>query len=92
MVFLSAAALGIAAFIKGTTWVGGVPAGIAIFIGMLLPLTIAISPQEVWLTASVIKVGDTIPRFTAPDDKGEIFDSNSLHGHLVLIKFFRAHW
>jgi hypothetical protein len=90
LVFLSAAALGIAVFFKGTSWVGGVPAGIAIFIGLLLPFTIAVSPQEV--TASVIKVGDTIPRFTAPDDKGEIFDSKSLHGHLVLIKFFRAHW
>lgn len=90
VVFLTAAALGIAAFFKGTNWVGGVPAGIAIFIGLLLPFTIAVSPQKV--TASVIKVGDTIPRFTAPDDKGEIFDSKSLHGHLVLIKFFRAHW
>jgi hypothetical protein len=90
MVFLSAAALGIAAFFKGTNWVGGVSAGIAIFIGVFLPFTIAVSPQEV--TASVIKVGDTIPRFTAPDDRGEIFDSSSLHGHLVLIKFFRAHW
>ena len=90
LVFLSAAALGIAAFFKGTSWVGGVPAGIAIFIGLFLPFTIAVSPQEA--TASVIKVGDTIPRFTAPDDKGEIFDSKSLHGHLVLIKFFRAHW
>ena len=88
--FLSSAVLGITAFFKGTNWAGGVLAGLAIFIGSLLPFTIAVSPQEV--TASVIKLGDTIPHFTAPDDKGEIFDSNSLHGHLVLIKFFRAHW
>ena len=90
VVFLSAAALGVSAFFKGTSWLGGVPAGIAIFVGLLIPFTIVISPQKV--TASVIKVGDTIPNFTAPDDKGEIFDSKSLHGHLVLIKFFRAHW
>ena len=90
MVFLSAVALGITAFFKGTNWVGGVSAGLAIFVGMLVPFTIAISSQEV--AAGVIKVGDTIPHFTAPDDRGEIFDSSSLHGHLVLIKFFRAHW
>ena len=90
VVFLSAAALGTAAFFKGTSWLGGVPASIAIFIGLLVPFTIVVSPQHV--TASVIKVGDTIPHFTAPDDNGEIFDSKSLHGHLVLIKFFRAHW
>ena len=88
--FLSAAVLGIAAFIKGTSWAGAVPAALAILIGLFLPFTIAVSPQEV--SANVIKVGDTIPHFTAPDDRGELFDSNSLHGHLVLIKFFRAHW
>lgn len=88
--FLSAAVLGIAAFIKGTSWAGAVPAVLAILIGLFLPFTIAVSPQEV--SANVIKVGDTIPHFTAPDDRGELFDSNSLHGHLVLIKFFRAHW
>ena len=26
------------------------------------------------------------------DEFGEWFDSESLPGHLVLIKFFRAHW
>ena len=45
-----------------------------------------------WLdTEKAIQVGDTIPRFTAPDGRGETFDSASLNGHLVLIKFFRAH-
>ena len=58
--------------------------------GAFLPFTIAISSQEV--AAGVIEVGDTIPRFTALDDSGEVFDSRNLRGHLVLIKFFRAHW
>jgi peroxiredoxin len=39
-----------------------------------------------------IKVGDTIPHFAASDDTGTIFDSRELDDHLVLIKFFRAHW
>ena len=90
VVFLSAGPLGVAAFFKRTHWVGGISAGIAIFVGLFVTFTIAISSQEV--TASVIKVGDTLPGFTAPDGRGETFDSSSLHGHLVLIKFFRAHW
>jgi hypothetical protein len=90
VIFLSAAALGVAAFVKGTSWAGAVPAALAIFIGLLLPFTVAISTQE--LTEKAIEVGDRIPHFTAIDANDELFDSASLHGHLVLIKFFRAHW
>ncbi len=89
--FLGAAALGIAAYVKGTSIPGGIPPVIAIVIGLFLPFTIAISPQELE-TGKVIQVGDTIPHFTALDDQGVRFDSASLDGHLVLIKFFRAHW
>ncbi len=89
--FLSAAVLGIASYVKGTSLLGGIPPAIAILIGLFLPFTIAISPQAVD-AAKAIQVGDTIPRFTAVDDKGETFDSVVLNGHLVLIKFFRAHW
>ncbi len=90
VVFLAAAALGVAAFVKGTSWLGGVAAVVAIFIGSFLPFTVAISRQEVMSNA--IQVGDTIPHFTAVDGHGELFDSESLRGHPVLIKFFRAHW
>lgn len=89
--FLTAAALGVSAYIKGTSLPGGLPPIVGIFIGLLLPLTIYISPQ-VLEEGAAIKVGDTIPHFTAIDGNGEAFDSDSLHGHLVLIKFFRAHW
>ena len=88
--FLLAAALGITAFVRGTKWYGGLAAAVAILIGTFLPFTIAISRQEV--AAGAIQVGDTIPHFKAVDEFGEWFDSESLHGHLVLIKFFRAHW
>ena len=91
LAFLGSAALGVFAYIKGTGLVGAVPPAIAILIGVFLPFTIYISPQTLD-TGKAIQVGDTIPQFTAPDDKGETFDSASLHGHLVLIKFFRAHW
>ena len=89
--FVVAAALGVFAFIKGTGILGALPPALAILIGLFLPMTIYISPQELDGTKA-IQVGDTIPHFTAPDGKGEIFDSASLDGHLVLIKFFRAHW
>ncbi len=88
--FLAAAALGIAAFVRGTRWYGGLAAVFALLIGIFLPLTMAVSPQKV--AAGAIQVGDTIPHFEAVDEFGERFDSASLHGHLVLIKFFRAHW
>ena len=89
--FLSAAALGVAAYVKGTSILGGLPPAVAILIGLFLPFTILVSPQTVD-TAKIIGVGDTIPHFTAVDGRGEAFDSATLHGHLVLIKFFRAHW
>lgn len=89
--FLSAVALAITAYVKGTSLLGGIPPALAIVIGLFLPFTIAVSPQTLD-TAKVIQVGDTIPAFTALDGHGETFDSASLNGHLVLIKFFRAHW
>ncbi len=88
--FLIAAALGVGAFVAGTRWFGALAAVIGIFLGSLLPFTVAISRQEVGVAA--IQVGDMIPRFTAVNEHGEPFDSEDLHGHIVLIKFFRAHW
>jgi cytochrome oxidase Cu insertion factor (SCO1/SenC/PrrC family) len=88
--FLTAAALGVGAFVAGTRWFGAVAAVPAIFVGLFLPFTVAISGQEV--AADGIRVGDTIPHFTAVDEHGPLFDSDSLRGHPALIKFFRAHW
>ena len=91
IVFLCAAALGVAAYVKRTSIPGGIAPAIAIVIGLFLPFTIAISSQELE-AGKVIQVGDTIPHFTAQDDQGATFDSTSLSGHLVLVKFSRAHW
>ncbi len=88
--FLTAAGLGVAAFVIGTRWFGGVPAILAIAAGLFLPFTVAISRQQV--AENPIRVGDTIPVFTALDDKGERFRSGDLDGSPVLIKFFRGHW
>lgn len=88
--FLLATALGIGAFLRGTRWYGGIAAVVGMGLGVLLPYTMYISPQQ--LGPDAVRVGDTIPAFTAVDEFGKAFDSESLQGHLVLIKFFRAHW
>jgi peroxiredoxin len=51
---------------------------------------VSISRQQ--LGDDAIAVGSTIPSFTATDEHGKIFDSQSLAGQPVLIKFFRGHW
>jgi O-antigen ligase len=40
----------------------------------------------------MVKVGDSVPVFSAPDDNGSVFDSSNLAGSRILIKFFRGHW
>jgi hypothetical protein len=85
-----AAGLGVSALLGEPGWLGGVPAGISTFASLLLLFTVAIGDQKVGDGA--ISVGDTIPDFTATDEHGQVFDSQSLAGHPVLIKFFRGHW
>ncbi len=89
--WIAAVALGVFAFVRGTSIVGALPPVLGMLISGFLLFTVYISPQTLD-TAKSIKVGDTIPHFTATDGHGETFDSASLNGHLVLIKFFRAHW
>ena len=85
----TAATLGIAALVKAG-WIGRIAAVPAIVVGLFLPFTVSISEQI--LPPGAIAVGDTMPAFSAPDDRGETFDSDRLRGNPVLIKFFRAHW
>lgn len=89
--WLIAVSTAVFAYNKGTSLMGGIPPAFAILVSCFLVFTIYISPQEVE-EMKVIKVGDNIPRFKALDDRSNAFDSRSLNGHLVLIKFFRAHW
>ena len=85
-----AASLGVAAFAIGSRWFGGIPAILAIVAGSFFSFTVAISPQQV--AENPIRVGDTIPVFSALEDTGERFRSGDLSGSPVLIKFFRGHW
>ena len=90
VIWLSAVALAITAIVKKAGWLGRIAALPAIVIGLFLPFTVSISEQI--LPPGAIQVGQTIPNFSAPDDRGQLFDSAQLSGNPVLIKFFRAHW
>ena len=85
-----AAGMGVMALVGNPGWLGGIAAAIATFGSMFLTFTIAISDQKVG--GDAIRVGSPIPEFTALDEHGDTFNSQSLAGHPVLIKFFRGHW
>jgi hypothetical protein len=87
---LVAAVLGIAAFMLDTSWVGGVPAGLGIFLGLMFPALRLQSSQD-QKTPSV-RVGDPVLNFTVLDETGESFDLASMAGSPYLLKFFRGHW
>ena len=90
LVWLSAVALAITAIVKKAGWLGRIIALPAIVIGLFFPFSVSISEQI--LPPDAIQVGDQMPNFSAPDDRGQVFDSAQLRGNPVLIKFFRAHW
>ena len=85
-----ATGLGVAALAGEPGWLGGIPAGLAVIASTFFLLTVAIGGQKVGEGA--IRVGSTIPEFMATDEHGQTFESASLAGHPVLIKFFRGHW
>jgi hypothetical protein len=82
--------LGVGALLGSPGWLGGLPAGLAIFASTFFLLSVAVGGQKVGDTA--IQVGDTIPEFAATNEHGQIFNSTSLAGSPTLIKFFRGHW
>jgi hypothetical protein len=85
-----ATGLGVTALAGEPGWLGGIPAGIAGFASTFSLPTVAIGGQKV--AGDAIQQGSTSPSFAATDEHGQTFDSASLAGHPVLIKFFRGHW
>lgn len=88
--FAMAVLMGVGAFVARTRWFGALAAVVAIVVGSFFPFSVAISRQEVAVNG--IQVGDTIPSFAALDENEVLFDSKSLSGKRVLMKFFRGHW
>ena len=67
-----------------------VAAGWAVGLAVLFVYLTSTGAQKV--RGATVDVGDQLPAFTAPDDSGGVFDSSSLGGSRVLLKFFRGHW
>ena len=62
----------------------------AIGLGLLLLYLVSTGAQKI--SGETVNVGDALPSFSIPNDHGDIFDSASLAGKPVLLKFFRGHW
>jgi hypothetical protein len=85
-----AVALGTAAFVLGTSLLGGVSAAIAIGgAGVFLALQTQSRQSRL---APAVAVGGRILEFTLPDHEGRSFDLATLRGKPFLLKFFRGHW
>ena len=87
-----AIAWGAGAALGALAWAGGGGAASvwATILGALFFYLVNTGAQR--LGNRAVRVGDTLPAFTAVDDRGEPFDSAELAGTAVLIKFFRGHW
>lgn len=81
--------LAVFAIADGSGWTTWLPAGAALLGALFVVATISISRQKV---EGALGVGDAMPVFQAPDESGALFDSASLAGRPVLLKFFRGHW
>ena len=84
------AVLGIYTISAGASWIGTVPALLAIVLGFVFPAFRLGSAQGDHKPA--IGIGDPIIDFSAIDDKGNEFNMASLRGTPFLLKFFRGHW
>jgi hypothetical protein len=79
--------LGVVALIVGPP---SAAAGWAIGVAALFLYLTSTGAQKA--QGDTVEVGDTLPSFTAVDKNGDVFDSASLSGSRVLLKFFRGHW
>jgi hypothetical protein len=90
LVWAVSALLGVIALTQGGGWIAGVPAGLAVFLGLFCLFTVTISPQQV--AADAVVVGEPLRDFSALDENGDTFELASTAGRPVLLKFFRGHW
>jgi hypothetical protein len=90
VIWAASALLGVIALVQGAGWIGGIPAGLAVALGVFFLFTVMISPQQA--APDAIAVGETLRDFSAPDENGETFELASAAGRPLLLKFFRGHW
>lgn len=85
-----AAIAGGAAFVLGTSLIGGIAGGVALLGGLAFLALFSASGQR--REPPAVAVGDPIIDFVTTDDEGRPFDLASLRGRPFLLKFFRGHW
>ena len=82
--------LGFAAWWHGPGWVGGAGAALGMLLSGLFLGLAAVSTQAA--NEPTVRVGGPMLAFSALDDSGERFASETLGGKPYLLKFFRGHW
>ncbi|MBL4820121.1 MAG: hypothetical protein JKY98_03885 [Gammaproteobacteria bacterium] len=76
-------------FSSGAGWISGIFGTIAIIAGIAMLVLYVLRKQG---AGETIAVGDQIPVFCAQDAESNPFDSISMAGSPILLKFFRGHW
>ncbi|MFK8020497.1 MAG: hypothetical protein AB8B86_12055 [Pseudomonadales bacterium] len=82
--------LSITAFYSEPGVLGSLVATVASFMSLFWLLVTAAGKQKT--DTPKIVIGRALPAFTALNEDGSPFDSQSLDGNPYLIKFFRGHW
>jgi cytochrome oxidase Cu insertion factor (SCO1/SenC/PrrC family) len=83
-------AVAVFAFLGKPGIFGGIVAGLSLVIAGAFLILSSMAAQSAQPPA--LAVGDPMLEFSAADENGEIFDSASLRGRPMLLKFFRGHW
>lgn len=82
--------LAIAGLVQGSGLLVGLLSGFAIVLGGMFMLLVLISAQKGG--SGSLQEGSPLFAFSAPDHQGNTFDSSSVDGKPLLLKFFRGHW
>ena len=80
----------IAALLQSPGTAGVIFSSLAILLGSFFVFTWTISAQKGG--SGALQLGAPLLRFSAPDHQGNLFDSSTLDGRPILLKFFRGHW
>jgi len=82
--------LSLSSFFFNPGWIGGTLSVLALLPSSFFIYTWSISGQQGG--AGKLQSGTALLAFTGIDDQGNLFDSRTLDGQPVLLKFFRGHW
>ena len=78
------------ALVQGPELFGGILAGVSLVVTSVFVILSSLAGQSGQIPA--VAVGQPLLEFSAPDQNGNVFDSATLRGKPILLKFFRGHW